>query len=102
MAGKHQCGPEADQEFFSELVDLMKRYPASAKKYHIVCCDHQTDMMKVDFDKTVAVSQIEGTRIVTEFKDRASLDSQRMDCCSWCFIDDVSDSGRYKCCGWWA
>jgi hypothetical protein len=99
MARKHQCGPETDAEFFSQIADLMKRYPAMAKKYHVVCVDHQTDMMKIDFSRSAAVSRIEDQRIITEFKDRASIGSDRMDCCSWCFIDN---SGRYKCCGWWA
>ena len=100
MAGKHQCGPEAEAEFFSQIADLMRRYPAMAKKYHMVCVDHQTDMMKIDFEKTAAVSRIEDQRIITEFKDRTLIGTAPMDCCSWCFIDNVT--GRYKCCGWWA
>lgn len=99
MAEKHHCGPDADKEFFAEIAKVMKKYPALAKKYHISCCDHQTDIMGIDYIKTAAVSRIEGTRIITEFKPRAEAEAMSSACCSYCFIDDYS--GRYKCCAWW-
>lgn len=93
MSETHHCGPDHDKEFFADLSKVWQRHPKQAKKYRVSCCDHETDIMKVDFGKRVAKKRIEGKRIITEFVE-AGLQGDI--CCDWCHTD-----AGYRCCGFW-
>lgn len=81
----HACGPVHDSEFFADIQKVMAKYPHLINKYHITCVDHETDVMKVNFDKTVGVRKIEGNKIITEFRPRSEFatEVESRPCCSW-------------------
>lgn len=95
----HCCGPEHDTDFFKAIGDVMRKYPQLAKKYMIVCVDHETDIMKIDFDKQGAVSRIEGKTVITEFKDLEDIKRMRVnECCGW---RGTAADGSPICAKWW-
>lgn len=67
MSNEHHCGSDADPKFFAALSEVMQRFPNHASKYHISCADHETEIMGINFDERVALSRIEGEKIVTAF-----------------------------------
>jgi hypothetical protein len=97
MANEHQCGPDHDREFFAALGETWDQFPEMRGKYHIVCVDHETDRMNIDFDQQVRLLEIRGPRVISEFVDLAEFEpAARSVCCDWCKVD-----AGYKCCGWW-
>ncbi|MET8244341.1 hypothetical protein ABZV31_07845 [Streptomyces sp. NPDC005202] len=85
MKVKHACGPEADTEFFREIDAVFARYPAEAQKYAVRCLRLQTEVLRVDLDRQVAVSRVEDGRIITEFVDRDApqVREHHSACCAW-------------------
>ena len=67
---KHACGPAADKELpFEDFRKLLAKHPhLGAHKYRIACTDHETEIMKIDFQKQGSLKRIEGGAVVTEFK----------------------------------
>lgn len=98
MTTEHCCGPDHDSKFFDAVSELFKRFPQMAGKYAVTCVDHETDLMKIDFQQQIAISRIEGSRIITEFRDRSEPGTESEVCCQWC----TDPNGRQYCCrAWW-
>ena len=98
MTNQHACGPRADAEFFADFSALMQKYPHLANKYHVVCVDHETEILKVDFKKQGALRRIEGQTIITEFRPLQELQSSKSEiCCGW----DCPVGQHCKCTTWW-
>lgn len=94
---KHACGPEHDAEFFADIQKVMHKHPRLAGKYHIVCVDHETDILKIDFEKMGALKRIEGNTIITEFRPLKELEATSSACCSWlCPV-----GGHCRCTDYW-
>jgi hypothetical protein len=98
-AEMHCCGPEHDTDFFEGIAEVMQKYPGLTKKYIIVCVDHETDIMKIDFEKQGALSGIEGQTVITEFKDLKAIErlTGSRECCGW----KSSGDGGLVCTRWW-
>jgi hypothetical protein len=67
MAQQPPCGPESDRDFFKEVAALFNKFPGAAEKYTIGCTTPEMQSMKIDFEKEVGVSRIEGKQLVTEY-----------------------------------
>ena len=100
---EHACGPNHDTAFFDAIDEVFDRFPEMATKYVIKCVDHETEIMNIDFNDKIGVSQIEGDRVVTEFRDRADdagILSEK--CCQWkYYYDDNGIRRRYCATAWW-
>ncbi|MEV7121625.1 hypothetical protein [Kitasatospora griseola] len=84
MTHQAQCGPERDPEFFKDVAAVFAKYPESSKRYSVRCLAAETELLGVDFTKQVAVSRIEGGRMVTEFVSRDDFGNESEDgpfCC---------------------
>ncbi|MBV2154110.1 hypothetical protein [Kitasatospora sp. SUK 42] len=79
------CGPERDPEFFKDLAAVFASHPDAARRYTVKCLRYETEVLKVDFDKQVGVSHVEGDRVVTEFRarDEVQTDLHGPYCCEW-------------------
>jgi len=99
MDTKHQCGPNHDSEFFDEVTALFQRFPEMAGKYSIKCMDHETNIMKVDLERNIGISRIEGDRVITEFRNREPERIWQERCCEWC-VSPIT--GKRYCCTAWA
>lgn len=93
----HNCGPNADPEFFAGFLELMEKFPHLRRKYQVACVDHETDVLKINFAETAACSKIDGGKIITEFRPIGSINANLLDCCQW--GDD--GMGHTKCVKWW-
>ncbi|MFD9452409.1 hypothetical protein ACFWBC_04855 [Streptomyces sp. NPDC059985] len=92
-----KVGPKADPEFFKEIEAVFKKHPDAAKKYSIRFIGGEIAALKLDFDKTVGVSRLEGKQLVTEFVDRGTLIKDK----SGGGVDEeeVLEADRF-CCEW--
>jgi hypothetical protein len=95
-SGHHACGPTQDPEFFADFAALMRKHPHLSGKYHVVCADHETDILGIDFDSTVGVKRIEGARVITEFVP-ANAVAESSVCCEW----ECPINRPCKCVSWW-
>ena len=95
---EHCCGPEHDVEFFKEIFEVMRRYPALAGKYQVACVDHDTGIMGVDFSTKVAFKRIIGNTVVTEFIDKTSV-PQGSCCCNRACVGE--NPPVCSCVGYW-
>jgi hypothetical protein len=93
----HCCGPDHDVEFFKEISEVMRRFPALAGKYQVACVDHETDILNIDFSTKVAFKQIIGNTVVTEFIDRSEVTTASC-CCNWVC---PGDKNPCYCVGYW-
>ncbi|MEU8990444.1 hypothetical protein AB0C98_29115 [Streptomyces sp. NPDC048558] len=75
--------PDEDVEFRSAITEVFRKYPEAQQKYALASLDLE-NRMKIDFDKEVGVSRIEGRRIITEFRDRGSVIRMQL-CLKWNF-----------------
>ncbi|MEU9010962.1 hypothetical protein AB0D12_14505 [Streptomyces sp. NPDC048479] len=86
-----KAGPEADAAFFKDVEAVMAKHPEAAKKYSIRYIGAETEALKIDFGKQVGVSRLEGERLITEFIDRDTVQSED---------GDPADLGGRFCCEW--
>ncbi|MFF8016714.1 hypothetical protein [Streptomyces sp. NPDC007929] len=77
------CMPTEDAEFHNAIKEVFLRYPEAQGKYALSSLALE-NRIPVDFDKKVAVSRIEGDKIITEFKDRKSVIRMQL-CLKWNF-----------------
>ena len=101
---EHDCGPDGgDAEFFNELAPIFEKFPDAARKYVIRCIDHETDIMKIDFKKSIGAARIDGDRIITEFPDRTLMvgpDATPSICCQWDHTGPIG-GGSWTCSQRW-
>jgi hypothetical protein len=94
----HACGPASDAAFFADVSALMQKHPHLAGKYHIVCTDHETGVMKVDFKQQGGLRHIDGQTVTTEYKPRAELQAEKSSvCCEW----ECPVGKPCECVTWW-
>lgn len=86
------CGPERDPGFFEDLAGVFAKHPDAAGRYSIGCMRRETEVMKIDFNKQVGLSRIEGDRMITEYRDRSNADVPGESlpngpfCCQWVLL----------------
>ena len=83
MTEENQCGPETDSDFFYELRVVFEKYPDAAQTYSIHCRTLENDIMRIDLERQVGVSRIEGDQIITEFRDSEGVSQGH--CCEWVY-----------------
>ncbi len=83
MANGHSCGPEAEPAFFDEVKAVFEKHPDVSSNYSISCLDHYTDLMRIDFNKTVKIATIEGERVTVRFNEMESEANASRFCCEW-------------------
>jgi hypothetical protein len=83
MGEEGKCGPETDSDFFYELRAVFDKYPDAAQMYSVRCRTLENDIMRIDLERQVGVSRIEGHQIITEFRD--SDDEGAGPCCEWVY-----------------
>jgi hypothetical protein len=103
---EHDCGPDGgDAEFFNELAPVFEKFPDAARKYVIRCIDHETDIMKIDFEKMIGIARIEGDRVITEFRDKTlppdGTDLAPSICCQWDHTGPLG-GGTWTCSQRWS
>ncbi|MFF7220885.1 hypothetical protein ACIP4T_22565 [Streptomyces massasporeus] len=77
------CMPTEDVEFHDAIKEVFRRYPDAQGKYALSSLALE-NRIGVDFDKEVAVSRVEGRKIITEFKERKSVIRMQL-CLKWNF-----------------
>ncbi|MGD9986230.1 hypothetical protein [Pseudonocardia sp.] len=84
MPETHACGPDSDDAFFTALAEVFDRFPDKLRQYAVSCVDHETDIMKIDFDKQTAIARIEDGKVVERFADRGGEElAAGLICCKW-------------------
>jgi hypothetical protein len=89
------AGPGVDVEFFNELDKVFDKYPDMSRKYSIDALPFEAEKLGVNLDTYLAVTRLEGDRIIIEFQPRDQLVDKRVRCCAWshsvckrwCWID---------------
>ncbi|MFE7842463.1 hypothetical protein ACFU53_42315 [Streptomyces sp. NPDC057474] len=72
-----------DVEFRNAIKEVFLKYPEAQRKYALSSLALE-EQMKIDFDKQVGVSRIDGNKIITEFVDRDSVIRMQL-CLKWNF-----------------
>ena len=94
MNPQETAGPDVDVDFFEALRTVFEKYPDVAQKYSIRRLHHEFGKLKIDFDKQIGVSRVDGNRIVTEFRgiSDTTIASSHHACCQW-----HRSGGRWRC-----
>ncbi|MDX3118574.1 hypothetical protein [Streptomyces scabiei] len=71
MEIKAKFGPTHDTDFFAGIQSVFDRYPDVAKNYSIRYIGGVIDVMKVDLERQVGLSNVQDGEIVTKFIDRS-------------------------------
>ncbi|MER5921441.1 hypothetical protein [Streptomyces mirabilis] len=103
MKTRQKYGPSQDTAFFKDVMAAFAKHPDAAKRYSIRYLGHEIDRLKIDFDRQVAESHIEGERIVTTFVDRPeSQDDSDEEGLGNSSITDFGDGATPNrfCCEW--
>ena len=95
MTEENQCGPQTDSDFFYELRAVFEKYPDAAQTYSIHCRTLESDIMRIDLERQVGVSRIEGNQIITEFRD--SDDAPMVIAVSGCIREPARSGGLASC-----
>ena len=90
---EHKCGPEHNTEFFDALNEVYNKFPEAADQYAVICIDHETDIMKIDFKKQEGIARMdEGMKKVTiDYQDKPAAEAS----------DEGLASSGLICCKWW-
>jgi|SwirhisoilCB2_FD_contig_31_28429973_length_523_multi_2_in_0_out_0_2 hypothetical protein len=75
--------PNEDAEFRSAIKDVFLKYPDAQYRYALSSLELE-NRMKIDFDRQVGVSRIDGNQIITEFQDRDAVVRMQL-CLKWNF-----------------
>ncbi|MBB6417417.1 hypothetical protein [Streptomyces sp. AK010] len=77
------CMPTGDVDFHDAVKEVFRGYPETQGKYALSSLALER-RRRVDVDKEVAVSRIEGRKIITEFEERKSVIRMQL-CLKWNF-----------------
>ncbi|WP_035838998.1 hypothetical protein [Kitasatospora azatica] len=70
MKVKPKIGPTHDAALFAEIQAAFDKYPDVAKNYSIQYIGGVVDVMNVDLERQVGMSNVQDREIVTKFVDR--------------------------------